>query len=85
MRSGSTDLLQGIIEIDETYIGGRESNKHKHKQVKGAQGRSTKTKEAVIGIRERGGRVRARSVDKLNSKTVQAFIDKNVVQYYLYG
>ena len=84
MRSVSTDLLQGIIEIDETYIGGRESNKHKNKQVKGAQGRSTKTKGAVIGMRERGGQVRARSVDKLNSETVQAFIDKNVVQYYLY-
>src|SRR3990167_7097814 len=41
-------LLEGIIEADESYIGGKNRNKHNDKKTKGGQGRSTKDKTPVF-------------------------------------
>lgn len=73
------DFMGGIIEVDETYVGGLEKNKHISKRVKGTQGRSTKTKMAVVGMRSRDGQFRAKSVTSVNAKTMQHFLDENIV------
>ncbi|MDZ4746774.1 MAG: IS1595 family transposase [bacterium] len=81
MSHGSMEkTLSGTIEVDETYVGGKESNKHKDKKTPNTQGRSTKTKTAVFGMKERGGDVICYPVDSVNKETLQGGINERVVQ-----
>ena len=43
-------VLSGVVECDEMYLGGRETNKHECKKTEKTQGRSTKTKTPIFGM-----------------------------------
>jgi transposase-like protein len=70
--------LSNVVEIDETYVGGEEKNKHEWKKVKGTQGRSTKTKKPVLGMLERDGNIIAQVVPDTKQATVEPIIAANV-------
>jgi transposase-like protein len=76
-------LLSGIVEMDETYIGGKprkENKKNKDDDDKGSpRGRATK-KECVVGMIERGGKVKAGKVSKneLKAKDLQEMVRQNL-------
>src|SRR3981081_2751637 len=70
------EKLSGIIEIDETYIGGKESNRHADKKLHAGRGAVGKT--PVLGMRERGGRTKATVVVGTDAEALHAEIHTNV-------
>ncbi len=67
--------LEGVVEIDETYVGGKQSNKHKSKRI-GKQGAHSKT--PVVGLVQREGKVRSKAVESGKAKDVVPVMLKNV-------
>lgn len=80
LRSASanmtTGLLGGVVEADETYIGGKERNKRDSRKNK--NGRGTKGKVAVAGLRERDGNVKAALIDDASRGSLIPFVAANV-------
>lgn len=81
---GQRELLSGVVEMDETYIGGkpRKGNIGSGGQGggdKSKRGRGTK-KTPVVGMLERGGRVRTKVVKKgdLTAKKLDALVRQNI-------
>jgi transposase-like protein len=69
MVEASKQMLDGTVEMDETYIGGVERG--------GSTGRGT-DKEVVIGIRQRGGDIRFYHVKNAKSNTLAKYIKNSV-------
>lgn len=69
------ELLQGIVEADETYIGGKPRKFEKDPDRK--RGRGT-TKTPVAGIAQRGGKIKAKKMDNLSHKKLATFINRYV-------
>ncbi len=70
--------LNGEVEMDEMYLGGREANKHESKHTEGTQGRSTKTKTPIFGMLERDGKVVAMKVENTQGKTLMPIVSQFV-------
>ena len=71
-------ILDNDVEIDETYVGGKNKNRHAHKKVKNSQGRSMKDKVAVLGMVERNEKLIARIVEDVQADTLTKEILKSV-------
>jgi transposase-like protein len=69
-------LLDGIIECDETYVGGKEGNKHSKKKLRA--GRGAVGKAAVFGMVQRGGEVKSVVVPDTTRDTLLGIIGRQV-------
>lgn len=68
--------LEGEVELDEMYLGGRETNKHESKKTANTQGRSTKTKTPIFGMVARKGFAHAFVVKDAKSETLKPYIQQ---------
>jgi transposase-like protein len=66
-------MLKGIVEVDEVYLGGLESNKHMKQRVQGVP-----KKTAVVAMRERNGRTKAVVPETVSSMSLEKIIRDNV-------
>jgi len=63
-------MLDGTVEMDETYVGGKQRNP--------GRGRATTNKEVVIGIRQRSGDLRFFHAEDAKTGTLARYIQENI-------
>jgi len=70
MQQGSFEKLNGVVEVDETYVGGKAKNAHRGKPIP--------KKAAVMVLVERDGSARAKRIANVTAKTIDDVLKKHV-------
>src|SRR6266550_1303507 len=78
MQSGTFEFLSGTVEVDETYIGGKARNMNAATKRRAGNPLGLQGKAHVLGMIERGGKVRARVVDNVKQRTLQSYVRDQV-------
>ena len=79
LNNGSLEKLCDEVEVDETYIGGKARNMHKHVKERKITGTGGKDKTVVMGMIERGGDVKTHIIVRPNKKTLQNLIAEAIL------
>jgi hypothetical protein len=78
MQTGTFQKLGGPVEVDETFIGGKARNMHKAERKRKITGTGPKDKTPIIGVKQRGGELRAAVVRDTKRATLDPHIERHV-------
>ena len=78
LQTGSFDKIDGVAEVDETFIGGKARDMHKDVRARKITGTGGKDKTIVVGALERGGKVRATVAPDRTRSTLHGFVREHV-------
>jgi transposase-like protein len=80
MADAFTEPLTGVVEVDETFVGGKAKNMHKADRARKITGRGgdSGNKTMVIGMMQRGGTIRFKVQDRRDRATLRAVIEEAV-------
>ena len=70
MQTGTFEKLSGEVEADETYIGGKAANMHQERRAAKIKGRGGSGKAIVMGMLERGGKLKAKVISDTSRDTL---------------
>ena len=72
------ETLEDTVEVDETFVEGKNKNRHHDKNVKNSQGRSFKGKTPILGIMQRGGRLKTLVITSTSRVNIQPVVNQVV-------
>lgn len=81
MDAGDVEPLDGIVEVDETFVGGKPRRKNKQAKIANRgehQAKQMKRKQPVLGMLQRNGKIRPKVIADVSSKTLKAEITKHI-------
>lgn len=78
LKEKNSELLQGEVEADETFVGGQNKNKHKNKRTDETQGRSLKSKSVILGLYERKGNITSIPIEDTSQKSIYPIVVEKV-------
>jgi len=78
LNMGPGEKASGHVEADETFVGGKARNMHKGVRARKITGTGGKDKTMVLGILERGGKVRTKVIDSRKKKALQSEVRQHV-------
>lgn len=72
------DKLGGVVEVDETWVGGKDANRHWDKKHHGKTGGQASGKSPIIGAVSRKGNVVARALSRVTKVAIESFVRETV-------